>query len=74
MDGIKDIYKPVTWKNWLFLWTGECFLFLFYILATLVSLHYNINKNRMKLYTFKISYPNYRKTWQKLVLMNTFCV
>ena len=40
----------------------------YFTLATLVSLHYNIYKDRLKLTTFKIG------QWQKLVLMNTFCV
>ena len=42
------------------------------MLATLVSLHYNRYKNRVKLANFKISY-NLQKCG-KLVLINTFCV
>ena len=44
-----------------------------FTIASLVSLHYNIYKDRVKLVTFKISYFNYRK-WRKLVPMNIFCV
>ena len=45
-----------------------------FILATSVSLHYNIYKNGMKLANFKISYLNQRK-WRGLVLYEYFlCV
>ena len=44
-----------------------------FTVASLVSLHYNIYKDRVKLADFKISPLDWQR-WQKLVLMNTFCV
>ena len=43
-----------------------------FMLATFISLHYNIYKNRVKLATFKIRY--WYLNLQKSVLMNTCCV
>ena len=44
-----------------------------FILATLISFHYYVCKTRVKLANLEKSFLNKRK-WQKLVLMNTFCV
>ena len=43
------------------------------MLAFLVSFHYNIYQNRVKLANFQISYLNKRNR-RKLVPLNTFCV
>ena len=65
-----DVIVFVSKKFKLLSLSGKSAIF---ILATLVPLNYNIYKNGVKLANFKMSYLNYRK-WQKLVLMNTFCV
>ena len=44
------------------------------MLATFVSLVYNVYKNGVKLATFKIKLPLNLRKWRTLVLMNTFCV